>query len=181
MIDGIYEFTFRPIAKKGKASVVFFGALAIAAVLVIASVISPLYKGLISLAAVALMCSSLYIFQRYLSGEYAYVVAYGSEEEPIFIVTKTVGKRVSTLGNFYLADIISVDKEGKGERGAHKTAAGVIKYNYNPSLMPDTTYRLTLKSRWISAEIVLEGSDEFASRLREYASIARAHISNEEE
>lgn len=181
MIDGIFEFTFRPIPKKGKAITVFFGALIIAAALVIASVISLKYKGLISLAAVAFMCAALYVYSRYLGGEYAYVVAYGGEDEPLLLVTKRIGKRVTTLANFYVADIVSVKKEGGGERAEHKSEAGVIKYNYNPSLMPDTTYRISLKSRWVSAEVVLEGTDEFAEKIREYANIARAHRAQSEE
>ena len=69
MIDGILEFTFRPVADKKCANTVFVISLALSAAAVVTSVIAQTKKGLISLLAVALICYAIYLFTRYIIHE----------------------------------------------------------------------------------------------------------------
>ena len=174
MIDGIYEFTFRPVANKKNAITVFTVMMALALSAVAASAMAEKYKGLISLLAVGLICAAIYLFTRYVGAEYSYVVAHDSEENPNLIVTKTVGKRVTTLFNIPLYEIVDIRRESPKERAAHKTPFGVKKFNYAVTLMAGDTYRLITKSRTAENEIILEITREVADRLLEYSKLARA-------
>jgi hypothetical protein len=181
MIDGILEFTFRPVVNRKSSSLLFSVLMALSAVGVLASVISPKYKGVISLAAIVLICASLFVFVRYMSGIYSYVVMYGSGGEPMLVITKTTGKRVTTLGDFPLSSITHVTKcVGEQDQGI-KAEKGIKKYNFCPNLRPAVTYRIAARGRDIAADIIIEGSDEFADRLREYAALARAYEKENED
>lgn len=175
MIDGILEFTFRPTVKRGAAATLFSVLMALSAVGVAASVISPKYKGVISLAAIALICAALFVFVRYMSGIYSYVVMYGAGGEPMLVITKTTGKRVTTLGDFPLSTIAQVTKHSGEQTQGIKAEKGIRKYNFCPNLRPDVTYKISARGRDIAADIIIEGSEEFAEKIREYAALARAY------
>lgn len=181
MIEGIYEFTYRPAANKRNAVTAFIILLAISLSAVAASAIAEKYKGIISLVAVAFICASIYMFVRYVAAEYAYVVAYDAEERPNLIVTKTIGKRVTALFNIPLYEIVGIKEETPKERGSHKTPFGVKKYNYAVTFIAGNTYRIYTKSRTAENEIVLEFTEEVAKRLLEYSAIAKAKENEEEE
>ncbi len=172
MIDGILEFTFRPVANKKPAITTFIILLAIGAAAATASVISPIYKGLISMAAVIALCSAVYIFVRYISSDYAYVVAYAGDI-PMFLVTKTVGKRVTTLFNMPIYQVLKIESESAKERKERKTPAGTQRFNYNVTLLSWDGYRIYAKSRYGSKEILIEGTAELSERLMQYAALAR--------
>ena len=182
MIDGLLEFTYRPPLKR-KAAAVWFSVLLFAgAAGATASVLSPKFKGLISLAAIIAIVGAIVVFVRYMSGAYAYAVIYADDFTPILVVTKITGKRVSTLGNFSLSAILQINKITQEQKRNEKGEVGVRKYNLCPNLSPETLYKLTVRGREESADVYLEGSDEFFLRLREYSAKAREYaILNEEE
>lgn len=173
MIDGILEFTYRPVPKKGIANALFFGILALSIIPVVLSVIMLRYKGLISLCAVVLFTVAIVIYARYIAAEYAYVVMY-SGNSPMLVATKTIGKRVTTLLSVALSDISLVAEKGTDEANRVEKK-GVKKYNFSVSIIPDKTYILVAKTRYENMLITLEGSCDFARRIDEYAVIARAY------
>ena len=181
MIEGIIEFTYRPVLNKKPAVTMLFGFLAVSALLVVASVISPYYKGVISLFAVFGLCASVLVYTKYIVCEYAYVVAYDNGDNPVFIITRRTGKSVTTLCHILLSEITDIEKETREQRRKHVTPNGMKKYNFAPNLFPADTYRIKAKSRYNSAEFVIEGNDEMAARLLEYSALARQHEDEIEE
>ena len=78
-------------------------------------------------------------------------------------------------------DGFEVKYETKKDRRAHKTEKGVRKYVYAPTMFPKENYRLTVKSRYESAEIIIEGTKEFADLLENYSKEARETVIDSEE
>lgn len=180
MIDGIYEFTFRPIANKKPAIVLFGLLMAMGAVLVIASAVAEKYKGVISLFAVILFCAAIYILTRFIIAEYAYALVFDSENVPNLIVTKLIGKRVTTLFSIPVSRIISIEAESADARRLHRTPCGTKKYSYNVTMFADSTYRVYAQGNGESAEILLEITSAVAEKLLEYATLAREYMSCED-
>ena len=175
MIDGIYEFTYRPVAEKRPAAVVFGIIMAMSLVIVIASESAEKYKGVISLAAVILICAAIYIFVRFLASDYAYILIFDNNGLPNLIVTKTVGKSVTTLFTALITDIQDIKAESPEERKKHRTPSGTKKYNYTVSLIPGTVYRVYTSGKEGKSEILMEFNEAVRERLLEYSAIARAY------
>ena len=92
-----------------------------------------------------------------------------------------IGKRQSTFSCVYLHDIVSVEMETREQRRAKKPQNGIRRYIYLPTIFAPSSCRITVKSRYEHAEIVIEVTEEFASLLREYVSIAVAARAAEDE
>lgn len=169
----IKEFSIhaRPTNKKATAafSICFFASFAVLAV----SSFLPIYRGLVQLLGMGLLVAAILIYTKFLSPRYFYEIAYDSDGVPLFIVNQVIGKRMSTLCRVAFYEIVKVEGESAEERKSHKTPAGVRKYNYVPTLMPERTCRIYTSGRHERAEIVIEVSDEIASLLAEYAKEAR--------
>ncbi len=172
----ILDFTYRPKTKTQQARVVLFGALIVAALLVIASVISPKYKGVISLFAVAALVYVIYVFTRYLSAQYAYAVMTTNQGENLLLVTKTVGKNMTTLAMIRLADITLVERVAPSPGASDKTAR---RYNFCPSMKPDEVFAVHTATRYEKNLYLLEINDAVASRISEYAKIAKENEPDE--
>ena len=179
MIDGIFEFTFRPKPDKKPAAIVFGILMAMGAAIVIASAVAEKYKGVISLGAVIVLCAAIYIFVRYLVSDYAYALVFDNNGLPNLIVTRKIGKSVTTLFAIPVSRIQAARGESAEDRKRHEAPFGTKKYNYCASLNPDKTYRLSAAGREGRAEIVLECTPAVADRLVEYAAIARAYEEEE--
>ncbi len=167
----ILDFTFRPIANKKQCFPALFGLLIVSACLVVASVASPLYKGIISLVAVVGLISVVYLFSRYIAPVYAYAVIHDSNGQGCFIVTKTIGKRVDTLFMIPLYAVISL------KRTAQKTETvsvyGERKYNLCPSFSPKNIYAMRASTRYEKSLVLLELTDDVMNRLLLYVEIAK--------
>lgn len=172
MADGILEFTFKPVPNKKPAITAFTVLLALGATAAFASILAQSFKGLISMVAVVFLCAAVYIFTRYIAAEYAYVVACRGQEGPMLIVTKRVGKSVTTLFNMPLYRIQKIEAETAKERRKRKIPAGTQHFNYTVTLFAPSGYRIYAKSRYASSEILIEGTKQLADRLMEYAEIA---------
>lgn len=171
-MNEILDFTYRPEINKKKAVNLFVGLLLLSAVFVVISVFVSRYKGLISLAAVIGITLALAVYNRFLAGVYAYIVMTDSSGTPLFLVTRTVGRSVSTLCRVELADVVGMSllqKDKKSDDGSK----GRKKMNFCPSVSPSAVYVLETKNRYEHFEILLEGSEEFAQRILEYAEIAK--------
>ena len=130
------------------------------------------YKGIVGLVGLVFLVVAILIFTKYISTAYHYAVMIDSRNIPLFIVYQVVGKRSVTLCRIELADIKSITKETEKERRAHKTPKDRLLFKYTPTLFPEITYRMEVNARSEKSEILIEGTDEFADLLREYAKTA---------
>ena len=146
---------------------------ALAVVSLVVSIFVTRYKGVVGMITLASLTTAILIFTKYVSVTFHYDILAEGMEEPLFVVRQTVGKRDVTLCRIALADITRIEKENAAERRAHKTAEGVARYNYTPTLFPSESHRLFVSSRYEKAEIVLEISDEFEKMLTSLVSEAR--------
>lgn len=169
------DFTYRPKSDKKGAIIVMSALLVFSLGIVVASVVSPNYKGVISLLAVIALMVCVYIFVRYITSDYAYAVINTDTETPMLIVTRTVGKRTSTLSAIALSSVYAIE-EVKGEPRREKYER---KYNFCQSFSPKLAYILRVKTRYESFTAHLEISEEVAKRLLEYIEIAKANESEE--
>ena len=142
------------------------------------------YRGIVQLFGMGLLVASLLIFTKYISPKYFYEIVFDSEGTPLFVVNQYIGKRMTTLCRVAFYEIVKVEYESAKARKAHKTAVGVKKYSYVPTLMPEFTCRLYTASRHERAEILIEVSADVANVLQGYAKEARELMmvrENEEE
>ena len=173
--DTMTDFTYRPKSDKKGAVTVMIALLALAFGIVAASAASPSYKGIISLAAVIVLIIGVYVFVRYVAAEYAYAVIYTDTEAPLLLVTRTVGKRTSTLSSITLSSILSLEEkinEPKRDRYERK-------YNFCQSFSPKLSYVLRVKTRYESFTAHLEITREVAERLLDYIQIAKTKEAEE--
>ena len=169
----INEFSARVKNSNNNARVAFIAFLVAGGATVLAYSIIPTYKGVVGLVAVALLTAAVLVYTRYMAPIYFYEITHDYEGTPIFVVRQVTGRRETTLARITLADITSVDVEGKTERKSHKTDYGTKKYTYTPSLGPSVTCRITAKSRYERSEITIEAGEDFAAMLRAYVNEAR--------
>ncbi|MBQ9071380.1 MAG: hypothetical protein IJY23_08560 [Clostridia bacterium] len=179
MNEKIIPFSYRTLADKRRAMPTFFTLIGISALLVVLSMTVDKYAGIISLLAVAGLTASTMFYIRYITSDYSYSVREGSDSDAFLIFTKVVGKRQSMMGCLPLYSIISIQKFTKNELKLHKTEAGYRKYNFAASFSPDAVYMILAKTRTESFEVIIEGTDELAARLLEYAALAKADFKEE--
>lgn len=169
----ISEISVSPRASNNKARHLFF-ALLISAVAVSALYIAlPLYKGVVGVFVLVIITAAIFIYNKYMATRWHYEVMISDSGTPLFIVSATQGKRRTTMCRIELSSIQSIEPETRAERRARKTAQGVLKYNYLPTLDPEKTYLISSVTRYERAEIRLEASEQFANLLLTYADEAR--------
>lgn len=173
MSDRIIPFTYNAKSDKRRAYPLFFTILLVSGILVVLSVTASLYKGIISLAAVVGLTAAVLIYQRYITGDYGYVVTDGGEDGAVLLVTKRIGKRVSTMVYLPLYAIISIQKFTNIEIKQRKTPKTTKKYNFAPTFSPDSVHIVSARTPNGDFEIVLECIDEVAARLVEYSHYAK--------
>ena len=159
----ITDFTFRPVADKKPAYSSFYAFVSLSFLTVVPSVSLDKYQGVFSLVAVIFFVVAMAIYSRYLIGEYAYAVFTSSEGRAVLVVTKTSGKRVSTLYSVFLSEIRGVKHfVSKNE----ERVSGVKKYNYCPSMKPRETIELKVNCEGVESLVILEGTEALADRLK---------------
>ena len=102
-------------------------------------------------------------------------MVYDSDGVPNIIVTKAIGKRLTTLANFPLHSIERIVREDEDKPQDGK------KYptcNFAVSPFPKGCYSLYVCSGQTKARLLLECTEEVALRLSEYASLAKAHAAS---
>ena len=175
----IVEQTLHVKPSNNNARNLTFGALAASLLLMAVYMAVPLYKGIVGMFTLAAIVTVVFIYSRYVGSYYFYDIGFDSSGVPVFVVRTVTGRRQSTLARISLADIVSLVREDAEARKNHKTANGVRKYFYSPTLCPKITYRMTVKSRYENAELIIEGSEEYAEMLRRYAILARENYPND--
>ena len=173
MNDRIIPFTYNIKSDKKRAFPLFFAVLAVTLAVVVLSVISPKYQGVISLVAVVGLTASVLIYQRYVTADYGYVVTDGGNNTAALLFTKRVGKRVTTMAYLPLYSINSIQKFTKQELKLHKTPKSVRKYNFAPTLHPELVYVISSRTGEAEFEIVIECIPEVAARILEYSAYAK--------
>ena len=179
----IKDFSVTPRPKNKNAIIMMSAFFVLTAISLIISIFITRYKGVVGMITLLSLTTAILIFTKYVSVTFHYDILAEGMEEPLFVVRQTVGKRDVTLCRIALADINRIEKESAQVRRAHKTAAGVARYNYTPTLFPSESHRLFVSSRYEKAEIVLEISDEFEKMLTALiceARQARAENSDDE-
>lgn len=182
----ISELSVRPKAQNKTASRVFYSLLLVGVAFLVVSYTVERYRGLISLGTLISVVAALFIYNRYMSGEYSYEVMFNSSDVPLFVIRKTVGSRTSTLCNLELAAVIAVDVVERGAQVAPPALTAeemkaAKKYNFCPTLAAPRYGRITVNSRYEKAIVLIEGSDEFFDTLRAYAEEARALFMQDEQ
>ena len=169
----INEFSVHPTPTNNKARTIFLVTMIVGIVIAAVSCIIPLYKGIVGLVGFIFIVTALLFYTKYVAIEFYYDIVKDEDGLPLLIVRQTTGKRTSTLSRISLAEVTKVERVTRSERRAHKTERGFLKYNYGPTFSPEAVYRITVLGRYERAEIILEGTDEFANLLREYSKEAR--------
>ena len=172
MNENILPFSYRRLADKRRAFPLFFILIGVSAALVVASMISPKYKGVISLVSICTMTAAVMVYVRYIVSDYTYSVREGENKQSFLIFTKIVGKRQSMMGCIPLYSIKSIEKFTKDELKNEKVPKGVHKYNFAPSFAPDIVYVIKAQTRTVNYFVVIEGTDELRDRLLEYSRYA---------
>ena len=176
----INELSTKAKSSNNKAKITFYVTFIAAAAIFAVSFVLPRFSGLVGNVGLILIVAAILVYCKYVSPEYYYDITHDSNGSAVFVVRMISGKRQSTFCRIGLAEIVKIEREDATARRAYKTPAGVRKYSYCPTLMPDVTYRIYTRSRYEKAEIIIEVSDEFTDMLRSYAAEARLIESYEE-
>lgn len=175
----IKESAVTPKPQTPTAKRLFYTLLLLALTTIAVASFATRYRGIIGFCTVLLVTAMLFVFNGYMAGEFRYEVFFDRSGTACFLVMKTVGKKRTTLISFELADIKKVSYETPEEQKAHKRPYGVKKYAYCPTLGNVPRIRLSVATRYESAEVLLEGGEEYANMLDSYAKEARLLRSNE--
>lgn len=155
------------VKPQNRRAVVAVGVLSFLSLIgVFASTLAPHYRGLIALATVVLFTATLILFTRYILAEYTYTAELDSEGEPTFVVTSRTGRRVTTLFSAHFSAMTSLRTQTRQQARAHRTPMGVRRYRYTPTLMPDTVYRMAVRTPYEQAEVLLELTEPLARQMR---------------
>lgn len=170
----ISSFSAHPKAQNKNSKIIMVAFLILAAIAIVVSMLMKKYTWVASMVALASITTAILMYTKYVSVTFFYdILADDGDDEPVFVVRQRIGKRDVTMCRVPLADIISIKKETKAERKAHKKPSGVNLFVYAPTLSPDVSYRIFVSNRYEKSEVVLEGSDEFFDMLKRYAEEAR--------
>ena len=177
----IKDFSVHPKPQNNNSKKVMWVFYALGAVAAVLSVMLESYRGVVGLAALALISSGILMFTKYVSVAFYYDIVAEGVDTPMFIVRQRIGKRDVTLCRLDLADIVSVKRETAAERKAHVREQGTAYYVYAPTLNPPVSYRMLVTGARERAELVLEGTDEFFKMITDLAAEARTLRQDDEE
>ncbi len=177
----IKEFSVRPKPKNNNAKIAFLLSMLAFLLSLATYFIIDKYRGVVGLIAIGFLTAALLVYTKYISPIFYYDITFDTENTPIFVVRRIIGKRQETLARVDIANIKSAEIESAAERKKHKTPTGVLKYNYCPTMCPGEVCRIVLNGRYEKAEILVELSREFADNLLLYAEEARSLSAAEED
>ena len=177
----ISSFSAHPKAQNKNAKILMSVFFVVAFIALIVSMFMIRYTWVAGMVVLASLTTAILIYTKYVTVDFYYDVITDDIDEPILVVRQQVGKRSVTLCRVPLADIMTVTKETKEERRAHRRERGVGLYVYSPTLSPDISHRILVSNRYERSEVILEGSDEFFEKLRELSIEARRIRATDEE
>ena len=174
----ISEFSVKPKPRNNNAKIFTLVSLGLGAVTFIVSMLIPKYQGIVGTVAICFFVTSILFYTKFVAPVYYYDITVDHRGLPILVIRQVVGKRATTLCRVDIWAIRKIEMQTGKESRAHKTPSGMKKYIYTPTLFPPSVYRLTVISDYEVAEIVIEGTEEFAKLLEQYAGEARTMLEN---
>lgn len=178
MIQGI---TVHPKPQNRNAWYLCFACVGLAAVCLIVAGFLVRYRGVIQLTAVFFLVTAILLYVRYIGAHYAYEITEDYEGVPVFVVTQTTGKRVSTMCRVALWDITDITRQTRAEAQADKPDRKVFRlYRYMPTIRPAVSYRLTVEGAERSI-VRIEGTEEFIDYLSRVVAEAKEMKPREDE
>lgn len=175
----ISEFTLKPTAQNKKSTYFFIGFMVGAVGAIVAYMLVEQRRGLIGMVAMMLIIAAIYMYTRYMAAQYFYDVTVIGDT-PMFIVRHKLGRRETTMCRIDIGSIVSVERQTKEQRRAHKIPVDHASFAYSPTLDPEITYLIISRSRTEKAEITIEANDEFAATLMRYADMLRQDYIDEQ-
>ena len=161
----INSFSVTPKPQNNNSKIFMSVFFVIAAASVIVSLFLDTYKGVVGMVTLLSLTTAILIYTKFVAVVFHYDIFTDGEDEPLFVIRQTVGKKQATLCRVAFADFVKIDKETREERRAHKTDFKSARYVYTPTLSPDESYRIYVSSRHEKAEIIAELDEEFVSVL----------------
>lgn len=166
----IQDMTLRVKPNKRPALTALITLLALAAAGFVTSLLVSHYRGLLQLGAAVLIVAALTLYARYLGTRYSYeIFTDGGNAEPLFIVRQETGKRISILCRITLAGIAEAVPLSMKEAKERAQKDTVPRYIYTSTLGVDRVWFLKVRARHESADLIMEGSDEFFTLLKAMA------------
>lgn len=162
----IKNFSVTAKPQNNNAKILMWVFFALALICLAVAIFIKQYKGVVGLGTLGFITLAVLVYTKYISVVFHYDIIAEGEDEPLFVVRQTIGKRHSTLCRIALADVQRIERETLKQRREHKSEPGVVKYVYTPTLAPETSIRMSVSSRFERAEIIIEGSDEFIELLK---------------
>ena len=168
------DFSVRPKAQNNNAKILMWAGYIIGFLSACASCFAgSASRYTIIIAAIGFILG-LVVHTKFVAVELYYDVITDGVEEPMFVVRYKTGRRVTTMCNISLADVVSVTAETSSERKAHKREREVGLYNFSPTLFPEKTYRMCVRSVHGKNDLILEGSEEYFQKILELVEQAKA-------
>ena len=169
----------RPTNNKARIAVCacFISALIILTV----SALVDKYKGVLGFIMLIALTSAIFIYVKFLATKYIYDLTTSQEGAPILIARSITGKRESTLMRIELAQVILVERLEGDEIHSYRTEAGVLKYVYSPTLMPEALTLIKMRAAYQKADILIEAPKEFEALIKDTAEKARELFALEDE
>ena len=161
----IRELSVHARPSNKKAQRISFVLLLGAAACIISCCFILNYQIIPTVFTVVLASTAIMIYTRYIAASYLYDITVGAEGEPIFVVRSRTGRRETTLLRVDLYAIKSIERLTREDKKAYKCDTGVVRYNYCPTLFPDTSVLLTVRSQYENADVFIEITDEFCEYL----------------
>lgn len=177
----VSEFSVHAVPSNKKALSVVRGAIISSALCLIACFFIRSYQGIVSIVAVAFAAVAILFYTKYVTAEYIYEIINDHDGTALFVVRMRTGRRESTMLRLPLYSITSLSRECGEQMRKQKPDAKIPLYNYCPSFRPDSTVKISFRSRYDSADVYVEISDELCAHLSSLAEGERiAHPLDEE-
>ncbi len=167
-------------AQNSYARVAFYTFLVLTFAVFAASYAMGRFRGVMQLGAFFCAVTAVLLYTKFMAPMFAYDLMTDNDGVPVFVVTQTIGRRMTTLCRIELADVVSVRLCLMKEAKAQKIEGSVHRYVYMPTLLAQTVCVVRTSGRYERAELFLEGGDGFVSMLNEYVAHAKQMAAPEE-
>ncbi len=163
------DISYNPKPANNKARYVFAALLGSAMIAFAVCMLTPMYRGVVSMFMGAFLVAAILIYTRYIGSEYIYEIITSPGGYADFVVTHRIGKRRTVLCRVDVTSVVEVRLMNDKERRAYKSEPDTAVYSYHPTLMPESVYLLRLRSDTEKADLFIEAGAELAEILKESA------------
>ena len=155
---------------RGKKEITLTSILALgAAISLVLSGAELFSRSLLQFIFVIFIVADLFLCIRFFMSYYRYTITeeYG---DMMLLVTQTQGKRISTLANFKIADVLKMEVADTPEKVAEMKksfSSSGLRYSYTASLSPSHLSCLTVRNDYTVYRVLLQTEPAFSDILRE--------------